>query len=52
MSHIKKSNEKSDKKAPARNLKEKRADKAAKRQRKESTGSLVIGGLIPNSPKK
>ncbi len=32
-------NEKSDKKTPAKNLKEKRADKEAKRQEKKSRGN-------------
>jgi hypothetical protein len=42
MSHEKTSNEKSGKKAPAKNLKEKRAAKAAKRDEKSSVGKSNV----------
>jgi len=42
MSHEKEGKEKSSKKAPAKNLKEKRADKAAKRNEKGSGGAFAI----------
>lgn len=42
MSHEKEGKEKSSKKAPAKNLKEKRADKAAKRNDKGAGGSIPI----------
>ncbi|MCB8963701.1 MAG: hypothetical protein H6536_01495 [Bacteroidales bacterium] len=42
MSHEKEGREKSGKKAPAKNLKEKRAAKAAKRDEKGTGGKLVI----------
>ncbi len=42
MSHEKEGKQKSDKKVPAKNLKEKRAAKAAKRDEKELGGKITI----------
>lgn len=50
MSHEKVSKEKSDKKAPAKNLKEKRAAKAAKRDEKK-TGFKIEPSTAPSKPK-
>ncbi|MDT8394591.1 MAG: hypothetical protein RQ761_12160 [Bacteroidales bacterium] len=45
MSHEREGKEKSGKKAATKNLKEKRAAKAAKREEKASGGSIVINPL-------
>ncbi len=51
MSHEKDGKEKSGKKAPARNLKEKRAAKAAKRHGKESPNKIFISEAVPKPAK-
>ncbi|MDA3943430.1 MAG: hypothetical protein PF694_07810 [Bacteroidetes bacterium] len=51
MSHEKVPKEKSDKKVPAKNLKEKRAAKAAKRDEKK-TGFKITPFEAPSKPKK
>lgn len=48
MSKEKEGKVKSDKKNPAKNLKEKRADKVAKRKTKERTNNLVLMELSKN----
>lgn len=50
MSHEKEPKEKTGKKAPAKNLKEKRAAKAAKRDDKASGGAIAINPFA--KPKK
>lgn len=50
MSHEREPKEKSGKKVAAKNLKEKRADKAAKRNEKASVGSITINPFA--NPKK
>ena len=50
MSHEKELKEKSGKKAPTKNLKEKRASKAAKRDEKSSDGAITINPFA--KPKK
>lgn len=50
MSHEKEGKEKSGKKAPAKNLKEKRAEKAAKRNEKSNGGQITINPFA--KPKK
>jgi len=50
MSHEKEQKEKSGKKVAAKNLKEKRADKASKRNDKNSEGSITINPFT--KPKK
>lgn len=51
MSHEREGKEKSDKKAPQKSLKEKRAAKAAKREEKESGSKIVIISPVPKSSK-
>jgi hypothetical protein len=50
MSHEREGKEKSGKKAPSKNLKEKRAEKAAKRHAKGSAGTTTINPFA--KPKK
>jgi hypothetical protein len=50
MSHEKELKKNSGKKAPAKNLKEKRADKATKRDEKTNGGSITINPFA--KPKK
>ena len=51
MSHEKEGKEKSGKKAPVKNLKEKRAAKGAKREGKDSINKIVIPGPESRSAK-
>lgn len=51
MSHEREGKEKSDKKAPQKSLKEKRAAKAAKRDEKGSGSKIMIVSPVPKSAK-
>jgi hypothetical protein len=51
MSHEREGKEKSDKKAPVKNLKEKRAAKAAKREEKGSVNKIMIASPDSKSAK-
>lgn len=51
MSHEREGKEKSQKKAPAKNLKEKRAAKAAKREEKLSGGKFTFANQLSKPPK-
>jgi len=51
MSHEREGKEKSGKKAPVKNLKEKRAAKAAKREEKESGSKIMIVSPVSKSAK-
>ena len=52
MSHEREGKEKSKKKVPAKNLKEKRAAKAAKREEKSGGGKFSFASQIPKPPKE
>lgn len=51
MSHEREGKEKSQKKAPAKNLKEKRAAKAAKREEKSGKGKFTFANQLSKPPK-
>jgi hypothetical protein len=52
MSHEREGKEKTGKKAPAKNLKEKRAAKAAKRDSKGPSGKLFSSAPVPKPGKQ